>query len=270
MELQGLDAKRVYMEMARADDAAAGQPEPDGGYVWKGVLGGFLPRLGERKFSPGRTNKTFTHKTTSASVVSIVERGWAAWVQGGGVPLTKEAWARVSPHNQLRGNSEADENELKDLLRRGEEATEDLLFIQLLEDSIPSDTAEDVSFQYTTMQYLAIQNDRDELSDRVDEWHSAYPSTPQSQSGTTITGFESKVALAITEKETMERLALVQKAKEEYAQLLGRIKHGPDLLVAPAPDKPVRTTSEVIKILCGEHEEFVARWKLQGYMSTYA
>ena len=80
-------------------------------------------------------------------------------------------------------------------------ATEDILFIDALQESVSSEELLRESTKYATMTFLAITCQRRQLADMVDSWHTSHPSTRLAESGRTITLFTSHRSRKMIEQE---------------------------------------------------------------------
>jgi len=77
--------------------------------------------------------------------------------------------------------------------------TNDCLFLQGLEETMPAHSAEDLPMFYACMHFHSINGGRVDLGKLVDKWHSMFPLAAQSMTGITIDGYTSereKVVLA--------------------------------------------------------------------------
>ena len=253
LELQDMNAQAVYEQICRDSAPINPAPGPVVSFLhWCGELGGFVPRLGTRTFTPGRTNRTFVGDAESDTVVGIVERGWAYWVSNGGRVLSREAWLVCSPHaTSWRDIDGFEVGHLERLIAADMQSTEDLAFIYDLMAAAPASDNPGAATAYCYMQHSAILSNRGRLQELIDDWHAAHPASPQSTTGLTITGYESKKAKSMMLAEEQKQRQQRDECHASYLLMMGKLD-----AVAMDPASM-------------EHEkkvtEFKNQWALKGY-----
>ena len=235
-DLQAHDGKAVYVMLE----------EHDGKRPWKGTPGAFLPGLNCGKYTPSKADVFVNHDCDEIvsyvgdlapeKVLLIIMRAWAQWVEQGGKCLTKQQWMALNPAEEEAAAAEA-------RIKNDGFTTEDLLFIDQLEEALPGSTNWKqvcMAHVYSYMRYLAITGKRATLATSIDSWHSKFPKEEISTTGLSISGYDSIVAAAMTKKEEAAHEKLLHCAREEYKVLMtekDRLDPSDTTLVAAASMK---------------------------------